>query len=109
MSSHGFLKLLNMYADRDLKFFASVFMHVWNYANHFYNVSSIHRGQEIELQRRVPLSQKGRGGKTSSKKEIKIHLICENFLNTVKSCPLALFLYFNFENHRDWTHFFQDS
>ena len=45
----------------------------------------------------------------TSKKKMKIHLICENFRNRVKSCPLALFLYLILENHRDWTRFFQDS
>ena len=75
--------------------------HVWNYPNKFLNVSSTQRDQEIELQSWVSLSQKGRGGKTSSKKEMKIHLICENFRNRVKSCPLALFPYLILENHRD--------
>ena len=73
--------------------------HVWNNPNN--KVSTIHRGQEIELQSRVSLSLKGQGGKTSSKKEMKIHLVCENFRNRVKSCPLALFPYLILENHRD--------
>ena len=47
----------------------------------FKNVSTIHRGQEIELQSRVSLSQKAQGGQTSSKKEMKIQSICENFRN----------------------------
>ena len=32
---------------------------------------------------------------------MKILLICENFRNRVKSCPLALFPYLILENHRD--------
>ena len=83
--------------------------HAWNYLKRFYNVSTIHRGQEIELQSWVSLYQKGRGGKNSSKKEMKIHLICENFRNWVKSCPLALFPYLILENHRDWACIYQDS
>ena len=62
----------------------------------FQNVSTIHRGQEIELQSRVSLSQKGQGGKTSSKKEMKIHLICEHFRNRVKFGLPEPYLYFVF-------------
>ena len=86
-----------MYEDRDLESFASD-RACLELSKHD---STIYRGQEIELQSRVSLSQKGRGGKTSSKKEMKIHLICENFRNRVRSCPLALFPYLILENHRD--------
>ena len=87
-----------MYEDRDLESFASDRACLELSKQGF---STIHRGQDIELQSRVSLSQKGRGGKTSSKKEMKIQLICENFRNRVKSCLLALFPYVILENHRD--------
>ena len=40
---------------------------------------------------------------------MKIHLICENFRNRVKSCPLSLFPSLILDNHRDWVRFYQDS
>ena len=90
-----------MYEDRDLESFASDRACLELSKQGFKTTLLIHRGQEIELQSRVSLSQKGRGGKTFSKKEMKIHLICENFRNRVKSCPLALFPYLILENHTD--------
>ena len=56
-----------MYEDRDLESCASDRACLELSKHGFLNVSSIHRGQEIELQSHVSLSQKGRGGKTSSK------------------------------------------
>ena len=57
--------------------------------------SGFSKGQEIELQCQVSLSQ------TSSKKKMKIHFICEHFHNRIKYGPLAPYLYFVLENHRD--------
>ena len=71
-----------MYEDRVLESFASD-RACLELPKQGFKTTTIHRGQEIELQSRVSLSQKGQGGPTSSKKEMKIHLICDHFRNRV--------------------------
>ena len=89
-----------MYEDRGLESFASD-RACLELSKQCFKTSTDHRGQEIELKSRVSLSRKAQGGQTSSKKEMKIHLICEHFRNRVKFGLPAPYLYFVFENHRD--------
>ena len=56
-----------MYEDRDLESFASD-RACLELSEQCFNVSTVHRGQEVELQRWVSFSQKQGGSETSSKK-----------------------------------------